>query len=126
MLAGTWGVRETAHKLIGNSWGDERTTREQRAWTADPDLIRRLDTGQACCIHRGAATLLFGHDRIHIQVAAVGIQGIVDLGEPPILEKGIRHEQDGRPSAPTRRAIIRPTGRSCLSARLHLFLVGPT
>ena len=44
-LAGTRRVLETAHKLVGNSWGDEGTTREQRAWTADPDLIRRLDVG---------------------------------------------------------------------------------
>jgi hypothetical protein len=57
-LAGTRRVLETAHKLIGNSWGDEGTTREQHAWTADPDLIRRLDTGQACYIHRGAATFV--------------------------------------------------------------------
>ena len=57
-LAGTRRVLETAHKLIGNSWGDEGTTREQRAFTADPDLIRRLDTGQACYIHRGAATFV--------------------------------------------------------------------
>jgi len=57
-LAGTRRVLETAHKLIGNSWGDEGTTREQRAWTADPDLIRRLDVGQACYIHRGAATFV--------------------------------------------------------------------
>ena len=57
-LAGTRRVLETAHKLIGNTWGDEGTTREQRAWTADPDLIRRLDTGQACYIHRGAATFV--------------------------------------------------------------------
>jgi hypothetical protein len=57
-LAGTRRVLETAHKLVGNSWGDEGTTREQRAWTADPDLIRRLDTGQACYIHRGGATFV--------------------------------------------------------------------
>ncbi len=57
-LAGTRRVLETAHKLVGNSWGDEGTTREQRAWTADPDLIRRLDIGQACYIHRGAATFV--------------------------------------------------------------------
>jgi hypothetical protein len=57
-LAGTRRVLETAHKLIGNRWGDEGTTREQRAWTADPDLIRRLDVGQACYIHRGAATFV--------------------------------------------------------------------
>ena len=49
---------ETAHKLIGRAWGDEGTTREQRAWTADPDLVRRLDVGQACYIQRGAATFV--------------------------------------------------------------------
>ena len=49
---------ETAHKLIGNAWGDEGTTREQRAWTADPDLVRRQQTGQACYIQRGAATFI--------------------------------------------------------------------
>jgi hypothetical protein len=57
-LAGTRRVLETAHKLIGNTWGDEGTTREQRASTADPDLIRRLAVGQACYIHRGAATFV--------------------------------------------------------------------
>jgi hypothetical protein len=51
-------VLETAHKLIGNVWGDEGTTREQRAWVADPDLIRRLQVGQACYINAGAATFL--------------------------------------------------------------------
>jgi len=57
-LAGKRRVLDTAHKLIGNSWGDEGMTRELRAWTADPDLIRRLDIGQACYIHRGAATFV--------------------------------------------------------------------
>jgi hypothetical protein len=57
-LAGTRKVLETAHKVIGNVWGDEGTTREQRAWVADPDLVRRLDVGQACFIHRGAATFI--------------------------------------------------------------------
>jgi hypothetical protein len=57
-LAGKRRVLETAHKLIGNTWGDEGTTREQRAWVADPDLIRRLQVGQACYIHHGAATFV--------------------------------------------------------------------
>jgi len=57
-LAGTRRVLETAHKLIGSTWGDEGTTREQRAWTADPDLVRRLDIGQACYLHHGAATFV--------------------------------------------------------------------
>jgi hypothetical protein len=57
-LAGMRRVLETAHKLIGGMWGDEGITREQRAWTADPDLVRRLEVGQACYIHRGAATFV--------------------------------------------------------------------
>ncbi len=58
MLAGTRRVLETAHKLIGSAWGDEGTTRIQHAWTADPDLIRRLRTGQACYISHGTATFV--------------------------------------------------------------------
>jgi hypothetical protein len=57
-LAGHRRVLDTAHRLVGNAWGDEGLTREQRAWVADPDLIRRLDVGQACYIHRGAATFV--------------------------------------------------------------------
>jgi hypothetical protein len=57
-LAGTRRVLETAHKLIGTAWGDEGTTRLQHAWTADPDLIRRLTTGQACYISHNSATFV--------------------------------------------------------------------
>jgi hypothetical protein len=57
-LAGTRRVLATAHKLIGNTWGDEGMTREQRAWVADPDIVRRLQVGQACYIRRGAATFI--------------------------------------------------------------------
>jgi hypothetical protein len=57
-LAGTRRVLETAHKLIGATWGDEGTTREQRAFTADPELIRRLAVGQACYIRHGGATFV--------------------------------------------------------------------
>jgi hypothetical protein len=60
-LAGTRRVLETAHKLIGAAWGDEGTSRIQHAWTADPNLIRQLDTGQACYIRRGSA--------VYVQVA---------------------------------------------------------
>jgi len=56
--AGTRRVLDTAHKLIGNAWGDEGTTRELRTWTADPDLVRRLEVGQACYIQHGAATFV--------------------------------------------------------------------
>jgi len=57
-LAGTRRVLESVHELIGHHWGKEGTTREQRASTADPDIIRRLKVGQACYIHRGAATFV--------------------------------------------------------------------
>ncbi len=57
-LAGTRRVLESAHKLIGATWGDEGTTRVQHAWTADPGLIRTLQTGQACYIHHGGATFV--------------------------------------------------------------------
>ena len=59
-LAGTRRVLESAHKLVGGMWGEEGTTRTQHAWTADPDLIRALDVGQACYIHRGGATYRAG------------------------------------------------------------------
>ena len=57
-LAGTRRVLETAHNLIGHHWGNGGTTRLQRASVADPDIIRRLDVGQACYIHHGAATFV--------------------------------------------------------------------
>ena len=57
-LAGQRRVLQTAHELVGATWGDRGTTHQARAWTADPDLIRRLGVGQACYIHRGAATFV--------------------------------------------------------------------
>jgi hypothetical protein len=57
-LAGHRRVLGTAHRLAGNIWGDEGLTREERAWVADPDLIRRLEVGQACYIQGGAATFV--------------------------------------------------------------------
>jgi hypothetical protein len=77
-LAGTRRVLETAHKLIGNTWGDEGTTRLQHTWTADPDLIRRLDTGQACYIHRGTATF--------VQVARPKPSPLTLLAAPALAE----------------------------------------
>jgi hypothetical protein len=93
-LAGTRRVLETAHKVIGNAWGDEGTTREQRAWTADPDLVRRLDIGQACFISRGAATF--------IQIARPKPSLLTLLPPPPAREDPgpvpePRHERDPSP-----------------------------
>jgi hypothetical protein len=57
-LAGTRRVLESAHKLIGATWGEEGTARTQHAWIADPDLIRTLDVGRAFYIRRGGATFV--------------------------------------------------------------------
>jgi hypothetical protein len=57
-LAGQRRVLQTAHEFVGATWGDRGTTHQARAWNADPDLIRRLQVGQACYIHRGAATFV--------------------------------------------------------------------
>jgi hypothetical protein len=57
-LAGMRRVLQTAHHLAGATWGDRGITHQARAWVADPELIRRLDVGQACFIHRGAATFV--------------------------------------------------------------------
>ena len=95
--AGTRRVLETAHKLIGNAWGDEGTTREQRAWTADPDLVRRLEIGQACYIQRGAATF--------VQVARPKPSPLTLLPPPP--------HPAARPGCPSPAANTpRPAGRT--------------
>jgi hypothetical protein len=99
--AGTRRVLETAHKLIGATWGDEGTTREQRAWVADPDLIRRLDVGQACYIHRGAATF--------IQVARPRPSPLTLLPPPPAAEPPAWVPEPRRETAPAARgASARP------------------
>ena len=64
-LAGTRKVLETAHKLIGATWGDEGTTREQRAPTADPDIIRRLDN---CFPFRRLVQLSIDRDFGHLKL----------------------------------------------------------
>jgi len=93
-LAGTRRVLETAHKLVGITWGDEGTTREQRASVADPDIIRRLDVGQACYIHRGAASF--------VQVARPKASPLTLLpapapGQPPISLPVPRREPAAEP-----------------------------
>ena len=96
-LAGTRRVLESARKLIGAAWGDEGTTRIQHAWTADPDLIRSLDTGQACYIHRGTATFVqvARPKPSPLSLPAAGRPLIV----PPARDGGHRHRDDS-PTVP--------------------------
>jgi hypothetical protein len=56
-LAGSRRLVDTARQLLGTPrWGDEGTSRVHAAPVLDPDLVRRLDVGQAAYIHRGGAT----------------------------------------------------------------------
>jgi hypothetical protein len=55
-LAGTRRVVETATKMLAGMWGDEGSSRVQHTWTADPQIARALDTGQAGYIHAGGCT----------------------------------------------------------------------
>ena len=68
------------------------TTREQRAWTADPDLVRRLDVGQACYIQRGAATF--------VQVARPRPSPLTLLPAPAIADPAARVPGPRREPAP--------------------------
>ena len=99
-LAGARRVLETAHKLIGSTWGDEGTTRLQHAWTADPDLIRRMTTGQACYISHGSATF--------VQVARPRPSPLTLMpapvpAEPPAPPPGPRREAPAPPGQPSAR-----------------------
>jgi hypothetical protein len=100
-LAGTRRVLESARKLTGATWGDEGTTRIQHAWTADPDLIRRLTTGQACYIHHGTAT--------YVQVARPAVSPLPlpsaraparPVIIPPRRTPPGRHADSGPPTVP--------------------------
>ena len=95
VLAGKRRVLETAHKLIGNAWGDEGTTRIQRTWTADPDLIRHLQVGQACYIHHGGVTF--------IQVARPKPSPLTLL-PPPAAEPAVHVPEPRLEPAPARPA----------------------
>jgi len=95
LLAGHRRVLDTAHKLVGNIWADEGTTRIQRAATADPDLIRQLAVGQACYIQGGAATF--------VQVARPKASPLTLLPAPALAAAPVvgvpepRHEPDPMP-----------------------------
>ena len=101
MLAGTRRVLESARKLLGATWGDEGTTRIQHAWTADPDLIRRFTTGQACYIRRGSATFVqIARPRPSpIPLPAAPPRPVVRVPPPPVPRSRLSG-QDGPPTLP--------------------------
>jgi hypothetical protein len=102
-LAGTRRVLETAHRLIGGTWGDEGTTYTRRASVADPELIRGLQVGQACYIHRGAATF--------VQVARPKPSPLTLLpppAEPVVQVPEPRQEPAAWPAAPSLDDVFGP------------------
>jgi hypothetical protein len=93
-FAGTRRTLESARKLLGPAFGDEGTSRVQHIWTADPDIIRRLDTGQACYIRKGSA--------VYVQVAR-------PVPSPLTLTAAKRPAPQARPAEP---AVPRQAGPS--------------
>jgi hypothetical protein len=56
-LAGQRPAIDSTRQLLGAlRWGREGSSRETRAPVADPELVRRLDVGQAAYIYRGGVT----------------------------------------------------------------------
>jgi hypothetical protein len=95
-LAGTHRVLETAHNLIGHHWGNEGTTRLQRACTADPDIIRQLEIGQACYIHHGAATFVL------VARPKPSPLSLLPPPAPPVIQPPTRRDEPRAPWPSTR------------------------
>ena len=58
-LAGNQPSADTSRRLLGAAlWGHQGSSRMRDEPVADPAIIRRLDTGQAAYIHRGAVTFV--------------------------------------------------------------------
>jgi hypothetical protein len=58
-LAGTQPLADTSRRVTGTaSWAHEGSSRVRGEPLADPATIRRLDTGQAAYIYRGAVTFI--------------------------------------------------------------------
>jgi hypothetical protein len=86
---------ETAEEL----WSHLGLTKPH-AWTADPDLIRRMATGQACYISHGSATF--------VQVAGPRPSPLTLLPAPVSAQSA---EPPARPPAPRREAAGPPPGQ---------------
>jgi hypothetical protein len=58
-LAGNRRVVDSVRRLTGTpAWTDEGTSRVLRTPVVDPDLVRRLDVGQAAYVYRGGVTFV--------------------------------------------------------------------
>jgi hypothetical protein len=84
--------------MCGATWGDEGTTREQPTWTADPELIGRLEVGQACYVHRGAATTF-------VQVARPRPSPLTLTRSAGSADPPVRLPAPRRESAPARQPV---------------------
>ena len=92
--AGSWKPRTSSS---ANSWGDEGTTRLQHAWTADPDLIRRMTTGQACYISHGSATFVQVARPKPSPLTLLPAPVPAPLAEPAARPPAARREEPGPP-----------------------------
>jgi hypothetical protein len=88
-LAGQRQAVDSTRQLTGRlRWSKTGTSRLQEAPVADPDRIRRLDTGQVGYLHRGGVTF--------IQVKRLVASQAALAGPAPVLAPPVRAEPDGR------------------------------
>ena len=81
-LAGSRRLIDTARALAGGArWAETGTSALRPFAVLDPDLVRRLDTGQAAYIYRGGTTFV-QVKRLVARQAAIGTGGVAPVPTP--------------------------------------------
>jgi hypothetical protein len=108
-LAGTRIALDTSRRLGGAAgWSDDGSTRPRLAPVLDPDIVRRLDVGQAAYVYRGGVTYVQVKRLVGAQAALapaavvpdvpVAVSATVAVAAPPdvgeVLDQafGTRHD----------------------------------
>ncbi|HEY1625374.1 MAG TPA: hypothetical protein VGG16_16410 [Streptosporangiaceae bacterium] len=81
-LAGSRRLTDTARALAGGArWADTGTSVLRPFAVLDPDLVRRLDVGQAAYVYRGGVTFV-QVKRLIAGQAAIGAAGVIPVPAP--------------------------------------------
>jgi hypothetical protein len=81
-LAGSRRLTDTARALAGGArWAETGTSALRPFAVLDPDLVRRLDVGQAAYVYRGGVTFV-QVKRLVARQAAIGAAGVVPVPAP--------------------------------------------
>jgi hypothetical protein len=85
-LAGSRRLTDTARALAGGArWPETGTSTLRPFAVLDPDLVRRLDVGQAAYVYRGGVTFV-QVKRLVARQAAIGAAGVVAVPSPRMAE----------------------------------------